>query len=272
MLTLPMASPPVNEMGVVHLFSDYARRHRMQIGEIRAQYPDAIVIRRTSQGDDVMHVEFEFRSSNFRRHRHDLAIAPKVWIVCWEDDWPDKPESVGVIELRDEYDLGWGCWWHTHPRWEGKIPWGSAVGYSVQGFHPRSYKARAVFQDVWVPARAKVGDLVLCHFEATKIGCKRMGLPVADYAIHSHSEPPIWLVGFSRVVRLGRSVVRRVTGNCVSATIRRVVSFDPIVRGGDVFSHPSVGTWDDLTGRWPEIRRRLTQLRPDIIKMLEPYA
>ena len=41
-------------------------------------------------------IEFEFRSSNFRAHKHPLDGADVI--VCWEHDWPDCP--IEVIELR----------------------------------------------------------------------------------------------------------------------------------------------------------------------------
>lgn len=71
---------PVNEMGVVVLF---AQQDLFKIVSIQAEFPDAIV-----ELDDVQYrVEFEFRASNFKNHRHDIRKCDLI--ICWENDWPN---------------------------------------------------------------------------------------------------------------------------------------------------------------------------------------
>lgn len=43
-----------------------------------------------------MRIEFEYRSRNFREHRHDPADCDLI--VCWEHDWPGAP--VEVLKLK----------------------------------------------------------------------------------------------------------------------------------------------------------------------------
>jgi hypothetical protein len=58
---------PENEMGVVFLFSHLARKLGYEIDLIRPGCPDCVAYR---DGKRVR-IEFEYRSSNFARHRHD---------------------------------------------------------------------------------------------------------------------------------------------------------------------------------------------------------
>lgn len=87
---------PVNEMGVVALFAKVCEDMSFIIEEVRAEFPDCIARRKVSRGWERLAIEFEFRSSNFRRHGHD----PKGCdlIVCWEHDWEDAEVSVLALK------------------------------------------------------------------------------------------------------------------------------------------------------------------------------
>src|SRR5258708_23657989 len=43
-------------------------------------------------------IEFEFERKNFGRHRHDATQCDII--VCWKHTWPDMPEHLDVVELR----------------------------------------------------------------------------------------------------------------------------------------------------------------------------
>jgi hypothetical protein len=103
-----MDAAPVNEMGVVCLFTEWARKRNMRIETIRAEFPDCIAWQRAGGEEKRLRIEFEFRSRNFRAHRHDPSGCD--WIVCWEHDWAECPEHITVIELRREYGLGFNVW------------------------------------------------------------------------------------------------------------------------------------------------------------------
>ncbi|MFM7052760.1 MAG: EVE domain-containing protein, partial [Planctomycetota bacterium] len=103
-----MDAAPVNEMGVVCLFTDWARKHQVRIDTVRAAFPDCIAWVKAGGQEQQVRIEFEFRSRNFRTHKHDPAGCD--WIVCWEHDWADCPESLRVLELRKEYGLGFNVW------------------------------------------------------------------------------------------------------------------------------------------------------------------
>src|SRR5947199_4898322 len=92
---------PINEQGVVLLFGMLADDIGFSVESIRVHYPDAIVIDYRS-GKNTRgvrkYVEFEYLSSSFGRQNHD----PKEcdMIVCWEDDWENRPKELEVLELK----------------------------------------------------------------------------------------------------------------------------------------------------------------------------
>lgn len=99
---------PENELGVVFLFSTYAKKYRMKIEEIRHQFPDCIAYQKTGGGEKKIRIEFEFKSQNFKTHGHPAKGCDMI--VCWEHNWPGVPEHITVVELRREYGLGFNVW------------------------------------------------------------------------------------------------------------------------------------------------------------------
>lgn len=99
---------PANELGVVYLFADYARKHRLHVEVMRPGFPDCIAYQKTHRGEKEVKIEFEFRAKNFLTHRHPHKKCD--WIVCWENNWPGAPENLRIIELRREYGLGFNVW------------------------------------------------------------------------------------------------------------------------------------------------------------------
>lgn len=96
--TIGLLYQPVDEFGVVFLFS----KHHSKLGfpfilSIGGKFPDAMVL---DENAERKYVEFEYRSSNFKLHKHD----PKKcdFVVCWEHDWTDYPSNlIQIIELKD---------------------------------------------------------------------------------------------------------------------------------------------------------------------------
>lgn len=91
---------PLNESGIVFLFSKIHDKLSINIEAIQASFPDAKGRRKTKKGWVDVWIEFEFKSSYFKAHNHD----PKECdiIVCWEHDWKDCP--IEVIELKKEIE------------------------------------------------------------------------------------------------------------------------------------------------------------------------
>jgi hypothetical protein len=90
---------PVNENGVIFLFGKVAGDLNMYVETIRPGYPDCIAKRYIGKGKwEEVRIEFEFRASDFTRHKHRPADCDAI--VCWEDDWPEKPDHIEIFEMK----------------------------------------------------------------------------------------------------------------------------------------------------------------------------
>lgn len=89
---------PINENGVIFLFGKVTKDLNMYIEEIKPGFPDCVARRFTGRGWERVAIEFEYKSSSFVEHKHDVNDCDII--VCWEHDWPDCP--LEVIELREE--------------------------------------------------------------------------------------------------------------------------------------------------------------------------
>ena len=141
----PMHYAPLNEQGVVFLFSDYARKNHIRVEEIRASFPDCIAYQKKAYGEKRIRIEFEYKAKNFLTHGHDPTKCD--WIVCWENNWPSKPANLQIVELRVDYGLGHNVWMMPVKDTDGK----------------KALKARNKTE--WsVPSNAHKGDLILFYF------------------------------------------------------------------------------------------------------------
>lgn len=91
---------PLNENGVIFLFSKIHDKLGFNIEAIQPSFPDAKGRRKSRKGWEDIWIEFEFKSSNFKTHNHE----PKECdvIICWEHDWKDCP--IEVIELKTKIE------------------------------------------------------------------------------------------------------------------------------------------------------------------------
>jgi len=92
---------PINEQGVVYLFALVSRDLGFTVEAIGTKFPDCEAMRRVSskKGDrwQRIHIEFEYYSSDFRKHGHKVEGCDII--VCWKHDWIECP--IEVIELSD---------------------------------------------------------------------------------------------------------------------------------------------------------------------------
>ncbi len=137
----PLDYAPVNEKGVIFLFSHLAKkRYGLRIERVQAGFPDCLAF----LGTQRVRIEFEYRSRNFVLHGHDPEGCD--WIVCWIHDWPSVPERIRVVELRQEFGLGFNVW------------------FQPVGGEYTSVLAKTKFSEQWsVPSRASDGDLILFY-------------------------------------------------------------------------------------------------------------
>lgn len=87
---------PLNENGVIFLFSKIHDKLGINIEAVQPGFPDAKGRRKSRKGWEDIWIEFEFKSSHFKAHGHDPKECDAI--VCWEHDWKDCP--LEVIELK----------------------------------------------------------------------------------------------------------------------------------------------------------------------------
>ncbi|MCK4352554.1 hypothetical protein KAW65_04010 [candidate division WOR-3 bacterium] len=83
---------PVNEMGVVLLFGMVFEELGMIVEEVRSAFPDATIRRFNGQGWTREFVEFEYKSSHYKQHKHPLKGCDII--VCWVHDWSTCPLEI----------------------------------------------------------------------------------------------------------------------------------------------------------------------------------
>ncbi len=237
----PMLYAPENELGVVYLFAYVAKRLQFRVEEIRPQFPDCIAYRRHGDTEKLVRIEFEYRSSNFKAHRHD----PKKCdcIVCWHHDWAGCPKSLEVIELKKEFNVSPKIWiqpsrkdqWHWLDSPKKNISWG-------------------------LSKQATEGDLLLMY------RCYPEKL-IKD----------IYVVTGDKFVR--KASWRK--GDCYAAPIKRLCNLDSPIFLEDFQKHRVLKTASfirrNLQGNlhvseyWSYIYEMIVKRNPKIIKLLKKY-
>ena len=89
---------PVNEMGVLVLFSMICRQLGFVIESVQAGFPDCEAKLEVEPGRwQHFRIECEYESRNFKDHRHDPEKCDLI--VCWRHNWKDCPPHLQVLEL-----------------------------------------------------------------------------------------------------------------------------------------------------------------------------
>jgi hypothetical protein len=87
---------PVNENGVVFLFGMVAQELGYMVEAVQIGFPDCEAKREIAPGK-WQRVRIEFESRNFAEHGHDPNKCDVI--VCWRDNWQDRPAQVELVEL-----------------------------------------------------------------------------------------------------------------------------------------------------------------------------
>jgi hypothetical protein len=74
----------------------------MKIESVSTRFPDAYVRIKKGKRWTTKAAEFEIKSSDFVAHGHDPGKCDMI--ICWKDDWKQKPKNLKVIELRKELE------------------------------------------------------------------------------------------------------------------------------------------------------------------------
>jgi Homing endonuclease associated repeat len=89
---------PVNEMGVMVLFSMMAQQLGFVIESVQAGFPDCQAKIEVEPGRwQHFRIEFEYESRGFKQHGHDPSQCDLI--VCWRHNWKNCPPHIQVLEL-----------------------------------------------------------------------------------------------------------------------------------------------------------------------------
>ena len=87
---------PLNEAGVILLFSRMMEDLGIIYESSPAEFPDMIGRIRTVRGFERVRIEFEFRATNFFRHGHEPTGCDMI--VCWDNDL--KADKAELLEQK----------------------------------------------------------------------------------------------------------------------------------------------------------------------------
>jgi hypothetical protein len=89
---------PVNEMGVMVLFSMLAQQLGFVIESVQSGFPDCEAKVEVEPGrSQHFRIEFEYESRGFKEHGHDPQKCDLI--VCWRHNWKNCPPNLQVLEL-----------------------------------------------------------------------------------------------------------------------------------------------------------------------------
>jgi hypothetical protein len=104
--TFTFAERWMYEQGIIFLFGRLYKFFSFRDISIWSKGLDAVV----RWQDEVKELEFEVLSSGFKEHIKRGDVKPENYkntiIVCWEDDWKDRPTEIDTIVMKDLLELG----------------------------------------------------------------------------------------------------------------------------------------------------------------------
>ncbi len=88
-----MIYKPINEQGVIYLFSLVSEDLNIRVESIQAGYPDCTGLKFKGNGRwERVRIEFEYKASNFIAHKHEPEGCDII--VCWTDDLTDLQRNI----------------------------------------------------------------------------------------------------------------------------------------------------------------------------------
>jgi hypothetical protein len=96
---------PQTEQEAIILFGKLSQHLKMRIEYVGKPFPDAYVRVKEGKKWKTKAAEFELNSSDFESHGHLEQMKKGKdcdMIICWKDDWENKPRNLKVIELRSK--------------------------------------------------------------------------------------------------------------------------------------------------------------------------
>lgn len=238
----PMQYAPENELGVVFLFADLARKWRLRVEKIRPGYPDCVAFQKIGGRERKIRIEFEFRSKNFCAHGHKVKGCD--WLICWEHNWSACPKCIRVVELRREFGLGFNVW--IQP---------------VAGEYKRII-SRVNSDPSWsAPSRAQKGDLLLYYHNRPDKCIKDLFVLRAPATRRRAG----WRPGMDYMAPISR--VCRLKSPIFLADLKR----DRILQTAAFVRKNMLGR-PNATEHWPYLHAMILRRNPVVAKQLSKYA
>lgn len=239
---------PDNEQGVVFLFSHLARKkYGLRVERIQTGFPDCIAY----QGTKRIRIEFEFKSKNFKTHRHVAKDCD--WIVCWEHNWPDVPDNVQVEELRQQFGQGFNVWFQP-----------------VSVIDGENYADNLGTRKMWdrwsVPSQAMVGDLLLYYRTAKCLdqkSCVREIFRIVGPV--EHVKKAGWKAGADYAAQIRMVCKLKAPLHLDEMRENKVVCSAGFIRGQMQGRYRA-------TDYWPELYRMIVSRNPRIEPILRKYG
>ncbi len=96
-----MPYAPTCETALILLFGMLAKDLDFIVECVRSPFPDCLARKRDSRSGYYIPVtiEFELKSVNFKSHKHPHDTG--ALLVCWEDNWKDRPSSIQVLCIKN---------------------------------------------------------------------------------------------------------------------------------------------------------------------------
>lgn len=211
------------------------------VERVQQGFPDCIAYRGTKR----IRIEFEYRSSSFVAHRHDVRKCD--WLVCWIHDWPSHPKRLRVIELRQEYGLGFNVWLVPISR--------------SQGVDYRETLALATMGKWTAPRQASRGDLILYYVTAPLARIRDLFVMTGTVGLQSAGWKP------------GRDYMAQVRRVCAlpSPIHLRELRNDPVLKNAG-FVRGGIQSRYRITAHWPELYWMIVQRNPSLKRTLAKYS
>ena len=98
---------PQTEQEAIILFGKLSQHLKMRVEYVGKPFPDALIRVKKGTRWKTKAAEFELYSSDFERHGHLKSMSKGTecdMIICWKDDWIERPRNHEVVEIRKELE------------------------------------------------------------------------------------------------------------------------------------------------------------------------
>lgn len=233
-----MTYAPVNELGVVCLFGAISKMLGYHIERIQTRFPDCIA---RKQGK-ILRIEFEYKAHKFKQDHYSDWLKNKNScdvVICWENDWPDKPKDLEIIELKGYVGCSRRIWL-----------------FSVGGENAwKTLDQRKSLSDWTCQRQSRKGDLVFWWRKTPELSLKDLWEIKSE--VRQHPELG-WVADMKLVGRLKTPL-----------TIDHIKQNDRLKHSN--FVRANFQKRCEVTRSWPDLYSLITRLNPEMKTPLQKY-